>query len=335
MAGKVKMADVARASGVSVMTVSRVLNGLGGASPETIARVRLVAEQMGYRPNALARALKSDRSGTVGVIVPDIANPFFPEIIRGVENVANQNGYTVLLCNVVESPDQEISVMRALESQRVDGIIWCSARLPEPGFRKALEAYRAAVVVNRQVSPGIAGSIIIDYRSGAADAARHLWEAGRRSIGVLLGPAQSQGGIERLTGIQSAFQQLGGEPVAIVHCGPDVPGGAEACREILDANPTIDGLICYNDLNSIGVLQTCEARGVRIPDDIAVIGFDGIPLTEFVRPQLSTLHVDKYSVGQLAMRMLIDRIDGKFTQHSIVVRPELIARASSAQKAPA
>jgi LacI family transcriptional regulator len=313
------------------MTVSRVLNGQGGASPETSERIRQIANEMRYRPNALARGLKSDKSSIVGVLVPDIANPFFPEIIRGIENVAMQHGYNLLLCNVVESAEREIDLMQILESQRVDGIIWCSARLPEPSLIKALQGYKAAVLVNRSVAPSIAGSIMIDYRSGAADAARHLWSLGRRRIGVLAGPIASRGAAERLEGIRTAFDELGTEAVAIVHCKPDVGGGAVASRQILTDHPDIDGLICYNDLNAVGALQTCEALNIGVPQHLSIIGFDGISLAELVRPQLSTLHVDKYSIGQLSMRMLLDRIDGKFIQHSIVIRPELILRGSTSK----
>lgn len=326
---KTKLSDVARAAGVSPMTVSRVLNGQGGASPETCERVRRIADEMRYRPNALARGLKSDKSGIVGVVVPDIANPFFPEIIRGIENVAMQHGYNLLLCNVVESADREVDLMRILESQRVDGVVWCSARLPEKPLIKALQSFKAAVLVNRSVEPRIAGSIMIDYRSGAADALRHLWESGRRRIGVIAGPAASRGSAERLEGLRAVFAELGAEAIATVNCMPDVSGGAQASRELLEANKNIDALICYNDLNAVGALQSCEALGIDVPKDISIIGFDGIPLAELVRPQLSTLHVDKYSIGQLGMRMLLERIEGKFVQHSIVVRPQLIARRST------
>ena len=328
---KTKLSDVARAAGVSPMTVSRVLNGRGGASPETSERIRQIADDLRYRPNALARGLKSDKSRIVGVLVPDIANPFFPEIIRGIESVAMQHGYNLLLCNVVESAEREIDLMRILESQRVDGIVWCSARLPEEALIKSLQAYKAAVLVNRSVAPSVAGCVMIDYRAGAADAARHLWSIGRRRIGILAGPPASRGSADRLEGMRMAFNELGAEAVAIVHCNPDVAGGATASGQVLAAHPEIDSLICYNDLNAIGALQTCEALNISVPRDLSIIGFDGISLAELVRPQLSTLHVDKYSIGQLSMRMLLERIDGKFIQHSIVIRPELILRGSTAQ----
>jgi LacI family transcriptional regulator len=326
---KAKLSDVARIAGVSPMTVSRVLNGRGGASPETSERIRQIADELRYQPNALARGLKSDKSGIVGVVVPDIANPFFPEIIRGIENVAMQHGYNLLLCNVVESADREVNLMRTLESQRVDGVVWCSARLPEKDLLKVLQSFKATVLVNRTVPPQIAGSITIDYRAGAADALRHLWDLGRRRIGIIAGPAASRGAMERLEGLRTAFAELGTEPVATVHCAPDVNGGMAASRELLEANSQVDGLVCYNDLNAVGALQTCEALGIRVPEDIGIIGFDGIPLAEFVRPKLSTLHVDKYGIGQLGMRMLLERIEGKFVQHSIVIRPQLIARNST------
>lgn len=328
-ASKTKLADVARAAGVSPMTVSRVLNGRGGASPETAAKIQQLADEMRYRANAVARALKSDRSGIIGVVVPDIANPFFPDVIRGVESVAMQNGYNLLLCNVVESAERELNLVRILETHRVDGVILCSARLPDAALSKALQGYKAAVLLNRTLAPETAGSITIDYRVGAADAARHILNLGRRKVAVIGGPTTSVGAAERLEGIRSAFLSIGVDPPIVVHCMPDIAGGAAAAAELLKAHPGIDALICYNDLNAIGALQYCEATFRSVPKDIAVIGFDGITLGELVRPQLSTMHVDKYAIGELCMRMLLDRIDGKFIQHRIVVRPELIARGST------
>lgn len=326
---KAKLSDIADQAGVSPMTVSRVLNGRGGASPETCDRIRKIADEMNYRPNALARGLKSDRSSIIGVVVPDIANPFFPEIIRGIESVAMQQGYNLLLCNVVESADRELQILSILESQRVDGVIWCSARLPDQALVKALKAFKATVLVNRSIDAQLAGSIMIDYRTGAAEALHFLWQQGRRRIGIIAGPENSRGSVERLEGLRSTFRELGGESAGAVHCTPDVVGGAQASRRLFEENGKLDGLICYNDLNAVGALQTCEELGVQVPEEVGIIGFDGIALAELVRPKLSTLHVDKYEIGQLGMRMLLERIEGKFVQHSIVIKPQLITRGST------
>lgn len=326
---KAKLSDIADKAGVSPMTVSRVLNGRGGASPETCDRIRQIAEEMNYRPNALARGLKSDRSHIIGVVVPDIANPFFPEIIRGIESIAMQQGYNLLLCNVVESADRELQILSILESQRVDGVVWCSARLPDKALVQALKSFKATVLVNRSVDAQLAGSIMIDYRSGASEALRFLWQQGRRRIGIIAGPDNSRGSVERLEGLHTTFRDLGGEAAGVVHCTPDVIGGAQASKRLFEECGRLDGLVCYNDLNAVGALQTCEELGIQVPEDIGIIGFDGIPLAELVRPKLSTLHVDKYGIGQLGMRMLLERIEGKFVQHSIVIRPQLITRGST------
>ena len=327
---KAKLSDVAREAGVSMMTVSRVLNGRGGASSETSERIRQVAEQLNYRPNALARALKSDHSGIIGVVVPDISNPFFPEIIRGAENVAMRHGYNLILCNVIESADRESDLMRILETQRVDGVMLCSARLPEKALLQALKQYKAAVVINRSVPSSYAGSITIDYRQGAHEAVRHLWDAGRRKIGILAGPELSHGAAQRLDGIRAFFASVGGVETETVYCDPDVAGGRNGIEAMLARGTQLDALICYNDLNAAGALKACQARGISVPKQIAIVGFDGIPLSELMTPTLSTVFVDKYSIGQLGMRMLLDRLDGKFTQQNIVMSPELIIRESSA-----
>lgn len=322
---RVTIADVARVAAVSTMTVSRVLNGVPGAGADTRERVLRAVEELGYRPNALAKGLKERASRTVALLVPDITNPFFPEIIRGAEDHARTEGYALLLCNVSEDAEREADLLAMLEGKRVDGVIVCSARMADSELAAALARHEAVVLVNRRLDPGLAGTISIDYEGGAREAVRHLVEdRGCRAIGVLAGPRNSRGGAQRVVGVREALSRHGLEPVALVHSTPDIAGGAEAWSS--GAFAGVDGLVCYNDLVAVGVSRAFAASGTPRP---AIVGFDDIPLAELVTPSLTSLRVDKYEIGRAAMRMLLDRRAGVGLTSAIVIQPTLVVRDSS------
>jgi len=326
---KVKIVDVARAAGVSPMTVSRVLNGRGGAGAETTQRVLTIARELNYSPNPFARGLRSDKSGTVGLLVPDITNPFFPEIIRGAESAADKAGYNLLLCNVIEDSEREGRLIKMLLQHRVDGVIVCSPRLPNPALHAALKEHRAVVLINRSAPSETAGTVITDYAAGATKAVEHLVSRGRRRIAVIAGPRNSFGGKRRLDGIASSMDKAGLASVGTVYCPPGIEGGREATAELLRHAPGLDAIICYNDLIAIGAVDVCRGAGLDIPGRVALVGFDDIPVAALVSPALTTIRVEKHDLGELAMRLLLDRIGNKFQKHSIVVDPELIVRETT------
>jgi LacI family transcriptional regulator len=322
---RVTIADVAKAAAVSTMTVSRVLNGVPGAGAETRERVLRAVQDLGYRPNALAKGLKERASRTVALLVPDITNPFFPEIIRGAEDHARAEGYALLLCNVAEDVEREADLLAMLESKRVDGVIVCSARLPDDALAVALARHEATVLVNRRLDSAIAGTIAIDYEGGAREAVRHLVvDRGCRAIGLLAGPRNSRGGAQRLAGAREALARHGLEPIAIASCTPDIAGGTTALSTGVFARA--DGLVCYNDLVAVGASRALAASGAERP---AIVGFDDIPLAELVTPSLTSLRVDKYEIGRAAMRMLLDRRAGVGLTSAIVIQPTLVVRDSS------
>jgi LacI family transcriptional regulator len=324
------MADIAKVAGVSTMTVSRVLRGdKDGAGEATRLRVLGAAKRFNYRLNAFAKGLKVDRSDTIGLVVPDIVNPFFPEIIRGAELVARDEGYILLTCNVVEDPKLEEETLWRLVGRRVDGIIICSARLDDRRLRAAIGAHRAAVLINRSVPSALAGSVEIDYRIGAERVIDHLVGRGRRRIAFLAGPPQSRGGRQRLAGITAALQRQGLSLVYQESCTPDLEGGARAAQSILQRRHEIDAAICYNDLMALGLIASLKSAGVQIPADLAVVGCDDIPTAALVSPALTTLSVDKQELGRVSMRLLLDRIRDGGSRRRVVVVPELIVRETT------
>ena len=332
MAGRVTIADVAREAGVSLMTVSRVANGKGEISPATRQHVLDVIERLGYRPSGIARGLATQRTGTLGLIVPDMANPFFSDVARGAEDRARAAGYNVFVCNTDESPQREIAALDSLEEKRVDGIVLCSSRLHDDGFRAALDHHPSAVLVNRRLSTYHVDTVLLDDRDGAREATQHLLRAGHRVVGFLAGPLTSYSSQQRTKGYRDALAgaNIAFNPEWVCSCSYEVEGGRDAARTMLSDHPELTALFCYNDLVAVGALQACVKMGRRVPDDLALVGFDDIPLAALVAPPLTTCRVPRYDLGDQAMRLLLKRIDGLAEVcDEIVLAPELIVRASA------
>jgi LacI family transcriptional regulator len=329
---RVTMADVAREAGVSSMTVSRVINNKGDVSAATRQRVLEVIDRLGYRPSSIARGLATRRTGTLGLVVPDVANPFFSDVARGVEHVAHAEGYNVFLCNTEEDPQRELAVLESLEEKRVDGLVLCSSRLGEEELRAVVARHPFVVLANRRIEGDRVQSVLIDDEIGGRLATCHLLKAGHRKVGFLAGPVNSHSGRQRTRGYHAALEAAGlpHESLLVVPCSPVVEGGQIATRELLSAHPELTALFCYNDLVAVGALQACAERGLAVPGDVAIVGYDDIPLAALVTPPLSTCRVPRYELGAQAVRVLVDQIMGCPDEcGEIVLQPELVVRASA------
>jgi len=332
MSDRVTMADVAREAGVSKMTVSRVVNNKGEISPATRQHVLEVIARLDYRPSAIARGLATSRTGSIGLVVPDIANPFFSEIARGVEDKAYAAGYNVFLCSTYEDPRREKDVLNSLEEKLVDGLILCSSRLVQDDLCVVVDDFAAVVLVNRLVEGKDASLVRVDSERGGRMATEFLLEAGHGAVGFLTGPAMSFDGRLRLRGYHQALAAAGLTPQAAWQrgCASNVQGGLEAARELLSDHPELTALICYNDLVAVGALQACTQMGRRVPEDLAIVGFDDIPMAALVTPSLTTCRSAQYEIGFQATRLLLDRISGcREGCEEIVLPPELVVRASA------
>lgn len=326
------MADVARGAGVSLMTVSRVINDKEGVSAVTRQRVLDQIELLGYRPSSIARGLATRRTGTLGLVVPDVANPFFADVAQGVEHVAYAEGYNVFLCNTEEDPKRELAVLDSLEEKRVDGLVLCSSRLGEDNLRAVVSRHPTVVLVNRKLVEEGLHSVLLDDEAGGRLSAQSLLKAGHRAFGFLAGPAVSHSGRERARGHRAALAEAGlaHDARRVRHCAPDVRGGQEAARELLSVHPGITALLCYNDLVAVGALQACAELGRQVPQDVAVVGFDDIPLAALVSPALTTCRVPRYELGTESVRLLLSQIDGCSDGcEEIVLQPELVLRSSA------
>ncbi|MBN2002958.1 MAG: LacI family DNA-binding transcriptional regulator [Anaerolineae bacterium] len=332
MSKRITMADVAREAGVSLMTVSRVINKKGEVNATTRKQVLAIVEQLGYRPSGIARGLATHHTRTLGLVVPDIANSFFAELARGAEHAAYAQEYNVFLCNANEDQSRELAVLRSLEEQRVDGVLLCSSRLEEPVLREAVTHHAAVVLFNRTLGGDNIGSVMIDDVYGGQIATQHLLRTGHQAVGFLAGPQSSFSGRLRTQGYRQAMAQVGIHDVDawISYCPPTVTGGREAALNLLNSQSALTALFCYNDLVAVGALQACAESGRNIPGDVAVVGFDDIPLAALVTPTLTTCHLPRYELGRQSMQLLLECIGGCNEEcNTRVVRPELVIRASA------
>ena len=330
------MSDVARQARVSLMTVSRVINNKGDVSSETRQRVLEIIANLGYRPSAIARSLATKETSTIGLVVPDVSNAFFAEITQGVEHLAYSRGYHVFLCNTEEDPQRELAVIQSLEEKRVDGLIICSSRLEEEKLIDILANLPAVVLINRRLYQTVEDtfdSVTLDDERGGWLAVHHLIQSGHRQIGFLAGPPASYSGAGRRKGFLAALQEAGIQLVDgwMKHCQPSVEGGYEATRYLLGTYPQLTALFCFNDLVAVGALQACDELKRRVPQDLAIVGHDDIPVAALVSPTLTTCRVPRYELGARAVNALLERLRGDCPADcsQIVLQPELVIRESA------
>lgn len=327
------LADIAAAADVSLMTVSRVINHRPGVSDELRQSVLALVEEMGYRPNQIARGLATNQTSSVGLIVPDNTNPFFAQIARGVEDAAYAHQYSVFLVNTVENPTRELDALSSLWQKDVDGLIWCSARICLEELEFQLRRFPAVVLLNRELESPLSHTMTLnvhDYR-GARLAISHLLERGCRRIAYLNGPSHSLSAHRRLQGYHAALVEAGlpVDPSLEECCLPDTESGYKAALSLLNRRSDVDAILAFNDLVAVGAMQACQAMGRAVPEAVRIVGFDDIPLATIIKPQLTTLHVDLKHIGELAMRALLDIMEGAVCPSAMLIEPDLLVRDSA------
>lgn len=315
--------DVARASGVHVSTVSRTFSAPHLVNTETRARVLAAAEDLGYRPNRVARALITGRTHNIGLIVADIANPFFPPLIKAAESQARLRDHHVFVADTNEDPATEAELVRALAKQ-VDGVLLCSPRMSNDLIGQ-LGREVPLVVVNRLVD-GLP-AVVMDVAQGARDAVSHLAGLGHRRIALLAGPRGSWTNREIRRAATATARALA---VDLTIIGPNQPtetGGAAAVDAVRRCGAT--AVLAYNDLMAIGVLEGMLDRGVRIPGEMSVVGIDDIAASRLVRPKLTTVATPNAAAGRAAVDMLLQHGDDRRANAQITLHTELVVRDST------
>lgn len=305
--------DVADAAGVHPATASRALNpGTRGlVNAETARRVMKVAEALGYRPNPIARGLKTAKSGTVGLVLPDLTNPMFPPIVRGIEAILEAAGYSGLIVNTDNDPHRERVHIETLRSRQVEGFIIATARLEHPLLEQLQREGVQMVMVNRRPEGLDLPSITPDDAVGIELSVRHLAQLGHRRIAHLAGPGNTSTGVARARAFRNAVRDLGLEhdPALVASCSHwSEEAGAEALRGMLDAGTDFTAVVAGNDLIALGCYDVFAERGLQCPDDVSVVGFNDMPFLDKLRPPLTTVSVPQQQIGAEAARLLLEAI---------------------------
>ena len=305
----VKIVDVARRAGVSVGSVSRVINGHPTVTPATLERVELAIRELGYVPNAIAGSLRSRRSKTIGLIIPDVTNPFFSELALHVERSAAANGYNVILGNSDNSVDQETYYLRALALRRVDGIIF----VPANATSRPIDCAIPIVCVDREV--GRHRFVASANKAGAKSAIEYLNQLGHHLIACIAGPKDLPNARERRAGYEElvlpVLRSAGVDPSAyIVSADFSYDAGYAATRRLMDVSPRPTAIFASSDQQAIGGLRAAADLGLAVPRDLSIVGFDDIPLANLVMPRLTTVGQPVAEIGILAVQLLLDLFSG-------------------------
>ena len=321
----VTIEDVAKAVGVSTRTVSRVVRDEGGYSDDTAARVRAAIDEMGYFPNFLARGMARGRTGTVGIIGSNSADPFFPELTEGVQRAAFEHHLTLLSANHGNDPERQREVLRTFKSFGVEGVVLFPAPGTEDDIRRFADFGLRTVVVDLALQGQNLTSVSSDIEAGARLAVEHLQATGRKHLAMIAPPTKSR----RREPTFRSVAQATAEPV--VAYAPTTPeGGGQAARELLQHHPEVDGIFAYNDVMAIGALRALLEEGKAVPDDIALVGFDDIAFCAQFTPSLTTVKLDRERVGAEAVRLVVAMADHPDDVPEPVSLPvELIRRESA------
>jgi LacI family transcriptional regulator len=323
--------DVARQAGVSMMTVSRVINHTGRISEATRQRVFEVIEQLDYRPNRAARTLVTSKTFMVALVQPDITNPYFAEMFRGVEDVLRLEDYSVLVADTNETPAREKEILEMLDDTTIDGLLICSSRLPDSDLLPLLERFSCVVATTRTLPERIGSVVHSDYAPGyrAVIGFQYLHEQGYRRIGYLR--LQHYDIYVDVTTFQRDLANLGIQlkDEWTRACAPQWQAGYDAGYDLLKAQPELQAIIGGNDLVALGAMRAALDLGRKIPDDLGIIGADDILLASQVTPPMTTLKTNAYAIGSMAAQLLLRRMGGDMTYREHVYTTELIVRGST------
>jgi len=324
--------DIARMAQVSHSTVSRALTGSKQVNPETAARIRKIADEAGYRASAAARTMVMGRSNTIGVVVTNIADPFVAGVVDGIEDAAEERGYSVFLANSNAQPEREMRVVRSFEERRVDGIIVTSSRVGAL-YVPLMERLRIPVVLlNNQHPSQFAHSVLIDNVEASLKATRHLIELGHRRIAYLGDRFGHQSDTERFAGYRRAVEEagMGFAPELVAHGDGKPEGGQQAMAQLLALPGRPTAVFCYNDMSALGAMRQIRVEGLRVPDDVSVAGFDDLYMSQYLEPPLTTVRQPMRQMGRMAMETLLQIFDGAVGTHNLTVEGQLIVRESTA-----
>jgi len=325
--------DVAKEAGVSIATVSRVLNDIDVVNEDTKKKVVEAIKKLSYRPNIVARSLKTQRTKTIGILLPDISNQFYPEIVRGAEDVSNIYDYNIILCNSDLDIEKEKEYLRVLSEKMVDGVIYMSSSLNEEILELINELNLKTILVETKDKDGLLPSVTIDNVKGSYDSTKFLIEKGIKDIafiGVKKDNLNAWG--DRYVGYENAMKEAGIEidPELVYLNSIKVKSGYEGIQKFVNQNKKFKGVVCASDDVAMGAINALRDNGLRIPEDVSVIGFNDNFAASIFYPKITTVSQPTYDMGSVAMRMLIKLLNKKeLEEPHYVLEHELIEREST------
>lgn len=333
--------DLAQHLGVHKSTVSRAIDPARRhlISAELLQRVEAAVRELGYRPNHAAAALSTGRSKTIGVLLPDITNPVFPPILRGIEDALDAEGYFALLANTARRDDAAQTAVERMQAQRVEGFLVATAVRDDAWLEGLRKSGARIVLVNRTDGRGELPAVISDDMLGMRLAVDHLLALGHQRIAHLAGPGSFSTGLSRRIGFEQALREQGLEAAAVVDCAAySVQAGLAAMHELLAkkrGKRAFTAVVAANDLIALGALQALRERGVVVPGEVSVIGHNDMPLLDQVNPPLSSVRIQHYEMGLRAARLLLEQLRATpgSVDATVVLRPTLVVRASTAAPA--
>jgi DNA-binding LacI/PurR family transcriptional regulator len=327
----VSIKDVARVAQVSHPTVSRALRDSGLVKRETAERIRRVALKMGYHPSAVARSLVTRRTETIGVVVTNISDPFVAGVVSGVEEVANQYGYSVFLANSNAVPEREVKVVQCFHERRVDGIVVTASRVGALYIPMLARMKVPIVLIDNQHPSEFIHSVMINNVTASRQATRHLIELGHRRIAYIGDQFGFQSDTERFSGYRQALEQadLPFLPRWVAHGNGGADGAVKAMATLLSLKQRPTAVFCYNDMSALGALRTIYDHGLRVAEDISLVGFDDLPVASYTFPRLTTIRQPTEKMGRIAMEILLKILAGTATKTHVEVEGELIVRDSA------
>jgi len=325
---------IARAANVSIATVSRTINGVSTVNPEMAKRVLAIIDELDYFPNTQARALVSGRSRIFGLIVPEITNPFFPELIQGFEDIAVEHGYEILVSSTNNDPTRMSHCIRRMLERKVEGVAVMTFGTEEPLLDQL--AARKVPLVFIDVGPDRPGISLlkVDYHHGIHQGVQHLVALGHRRIAFIRGPLNLHSAQSRKTAFSKSLQESGitSNPDWIIEGDHTLEGGIAAMEQLLSAKPRPTAVICSNDMTAIGVMHKLYRAGLRVPDDFSVIGFDDIHISEVTTPPLTTIQMSRFELARSAFHALrahVDKTGASLPRREYDISTDLIVREST------
>lgn len=331
---KVTIKDIAKEAGVSIATVSKILNKKDqNISEKTRKKVLEIIKEKNYIPNSIARSLVTKQTKSIGLVIPDITNPFFPELVRGAEDCASKCGYNIIFCNTDDKTEKEEKYIKMLAEKMVDGIIFTQSANNREEFNYLSQIRQPMVLIDRDVNvPNIKGKVLVDNYNGAYEGVSYLIKSGYKKIAIISGPLSTKTSLDRLEGYKKALKEnnIPFDNSLVLEGEYKGEWGRKGIEMMLENNIKFDAVFCANDIIALSAMKSIKEAKLNIPKDVAVLGYDDIYMAKLTEPALSTIRQPNYEMGYEAVKLLVEIIENGNANNPLVkLNTELIIRQST------